>query len=32
MREDSEFQQEDEAFLNAIKTAPSSEDSEAASV
>jgi len=32
MREDPEFQQEAEAFLNAIKTAPSSEDSEAASV
>lgn len=29
MREDPEFQQEAVAFLNAIKTAPSSEDSEA---
>lgn len=29
MRNDPEFQQEAVAFLNAIKTAPSSEDSEA---
>ena len=29
MREDPEFQQEAVAYLNAIKTAPSSEDSEA---
>lgn len=29
MRDDPEFQQEAVAFLNAIKTAPSSEDSEA---
>lgn len=32
MRNDPEFQQEAVAFLNAIKTAPSSEDSEAAGV
>jgi hypothetical protein len=32
MREDPEFQQEAVAFLNAIKTAPSSEDSEATGV
>lgn len=32
MREDPEFQQEAVAFLNAIKSAPSNEDSEAASV
>lgn len=32
MRNDPEFQQEAVAFLNAIKTAPSSEDSEATGV